>query len=93
MVNEHNYPLRVLYRDATATGSAHSGFRLWSRHRSAEAAERSYRELCLDMPGTDIELVDVRTGERKRYGSAKWRRDRLWSEPFTLLQPPCSEVP
>jgi hypothetical protein len=66
-------------------------FTLWSQHKSSIAAERSYRELTREEPSKDIEIVDVRTGERKRYGSRLWRRDHNWDETFKLDEPPCSE--
>lgn len=108
MVDDGNFPIKVFFRDRTSHSLLHPGFTLWSRHKSGAAADRAYRELVHDvsnevvslsgiLPGQnswpkDVEIVDVRTGERKRFGSAAWRRGHAWTEPFKLDEPPCAEL-
>lgn len=92
MVDDGNFPIRVFFRDRASHHVEHPGFTLYSRHRSGASAERAYQQLVREMPNKDVELVDVRTGERKRYGSARWRRDHAWSEAFVLNEPACAEA-
>ena len=95
MINDHNFPIKVYYRDPTSRSLIHPGFSLWSHHRSAKAAERAYRELVADLTknggGKDVELIDTRTGERKRFGGEKWRRRNHWLATFVMQGAPCVE--
>jgi DNA-directed RNA polymerase subunit RPC12/RpoP len=86
-----NFPIKVFYRDRKSLSMTHPGFTIRSRHSSGTAAERSYWKLTREKPNIDVELVDVRTGERRRHGSASWRRDHKQDEIFVLKEPPCSE--
>lgn len=76
---DHLFPLRVSYQGDDGK------MKLWSRHKSPAAAERAYREAIRDMPEKNIEISDQKTGERKRYGSEKWRAGHRWNEPWNKI--------